>query len=382
MRTDDKTRLQEQRKQLFAEMRTMTDAPRKGGFSLDEKARWNEIEAEVIDINSELGAEHERELLEIRSGQGAGNGGGPWMIEQTTMSRAHAREPLYEAFRKAGFARGKPAEVPWEEFRSITWTGSVDNVNQPRRAADALGYDQRYAYQSLPSVGVDPGVTSVSILTQTARTLAAPANVIRAIDAVTAKPETTETLTVSVTPLKQLASVVSDIPNVFIENAQVGSIIENDLKLALTDALDDLLRQAVAASGFQAPGTDPLLISIRKAMSTVMLSGYAPNTLILRPADAETLDTLRTSGSELMYVFAAGNFAPSEIFGLKRYISKTVAAPIVMDAAAFGKLYSSPVSLATFEQDAGQTNKSRVRIEANAQIGVERQAAAVRIAAS
>jgi hypothetical protein len=193
---------------------------------------------------------------------------------------------------------------------------------RPRRAADALGYDQRYAYQSLPSVGVDPGVTSVSILTQTARTLAAPANVIRAIDAVTAKPETTETLTVSVTPLKQLASVVSDIPNVFIENAQVGSIIENDLKLALTDALDDLLRQAVAASGFQAPGTDPLLISIRKAMSTVMLSGYAPNTLILRPADAETLDTLRTSGSELMYVFAAGNFAPSEIFGLKRYISK------------------------------------------------------------
>jgi hypothetical protein len=59
-----------------------------------------------------------------------------------------------------------------------------------------------------------------------------------------------------------------------------------------------------------------------------------------------------------------------------------VVAPIVMDAAAFGKLYSSPVSLATFEQDAGQTNKSRVRIEANAQIGVERQAAAIRIAAS
>jgi hypothetical protein len=38
--------------------------------------------------------------------------------------------------------------------------------------------------------------------------------------------------------------------------------------------------------------------------------------------------------------------------------------------------------LQTFEQDAGQTNKSRVRIELNAQVGVERQAAAVRIAAS
>jgi hypothetical protein len=81
-------------------------------------------------------------------------------------------------------------------------------------------------------------------------------------------------------------------------------------------------------------------------------------------------------------VFAAGNFAPSTLFGLQRYISKTVAAPIVMDAQAFGKLYSSPVSLQTFEQDAGQTNKSRVRMELHAQVGVERQAAAIRIAAS
>ena len=47
-----------------------------------------------------------------------------------------------------------------------------------------------------------------------------------------------------------------------------------------------------------------------------MSSGYSPDTLILRPADAETLDTLRTSGSELFYVFAPGNFAPSELFGL------------------------------------------------------------------
>jgi hypothetical protein len=32
-----------------------------------------------------------------------------------------------------------------------------------------LGYDQRYAYQAPPSVGVDSGVTSISLLTQTAR---------------------------------------------------------------------------------------------------------------------------------------------------------------------------------------------------------------------
>jgi hypothetical protein len=54
---------------------------------------------------------------------------------------------------------------------------------------------------ALPSVRVDAGVTSISLLTQTPRTLATPANVVRAIDAVTAKPETAETLTVSAVAL-------------------------------------------------------------------------------------------------------------------------------------------------------------------------------------
>jgi hypothetical protein len=49
---------------------------------------------------------------------------------------------------------------------------------------------------------------------------------------------------------------------------------------------------AVAPSGFQAPGTDPLLVSIRKAMTTVQSAGYEPDTLILTPSNAETLDTL------------------------------------------------------------------------------------------
>jgi len=377
MRRDEVETAREQKKHMVVELRSLATR-------YDDGKPWSKPDAERRDylfsgvekINKDLAEVHQAELEEIRSGRSS-NG-----FQATGLERSFAPEPLYKAFRSAGFARGERAEIPWQEFRSITWTGSVDNFNSPRRAAGALGYDQRYAYQALPSVGVEAGVSSVSILTQTARTLATPANVIRTIDAVTAKPETTETLTVSTVALKQLASVVSDIPNIFIENEQAGSIIENDLKLAITDALDDLVKTAVAASGFQAPGTDPLLISIRKAMSTVMSSGYSPDTLILRPADAETLDTLRTSGSELFYVFAPGNFAPSELFGLTRYISKTVAAPIVMDAGAFGKMYSSPVSLQTFEQDAGQTNKSRVRIELNAQVGVERQAAAVRIAAS
>ena len=49
---------------------------------------------------------------------------------------------------------------------------------------------------------------------------------------------------------------------------------------------------------------------------------------------------------------------------------------------AHGKLYIAPISLARFEEAAGKTNTSLVRLETNAAYGTERTAAAIRIAAS
>ena len=81
-------------------------------------------------------------------------------------------------------------------------------------------------------------------------------------------------------------------------------------------------------------------------------------------------------------MFAAGGFAPGTIYGLSRRVSKTVPAPVVVDSAALGKLYASPVSLARFEANNGTTNSANIRLELNAAFGLERVAAAVRIAAS
>jgi len=63
-------------------------------------------------------------------------------------------------------------------------------------------------------------------------------------------------------------------------------------------------------------------------------------------------------------------------------ISKTIPAAAVVDARALGKLYAGPLALATFEENAGKTNTSLVRLEGSGVFGVERQNAAVRIAAS
>ena len=78
----------------------------------------------------------------------------------------------------------------------------------------------------------------------------------------------------------------------------------------------------------------------------------------------------------------AGNFAPGSVFGLNIRISKTIAAPAVVDSQAFGRLYVSPISLASFEENAGRTNTTLVRMEGHAAFGTERQNAAVRIAAA
>jgi hypothetical protein len=146
MRTDDKTRLEEQRTHLLQEMRSMTEASKVAGnlgLSKTEQDRFEEVERQISSINGELQAGHEQELQEIRTGRGNGR----FEISQATMAREFAREPLYEAFRRAGFARGKPAEILWPEFRSITWTGSVDTSTSrgetPTRSATTSGTPTR-----------------------------------------------------------------------------------------------------------------------------------------------------------------------------------------------------------------------------------------------
>ena len=119
-------------------------------------------------------------------------------------------------------------------------------------------------------------------------------------------------------------------------------------------------------------------------MTTILANGYSPDTLILTPANAEALDVLVSgiSGGTNDYVFGAGSFAPGTIFGLNKRISKTIPAPAVVDSKALGKLYASRVSLAKFEENAGKSNTSLVRLETHAVFGLERSAATVRIAAS
>lgn len=139
MRADEQAQLREQKKHLIAEFRSLTGRYDDGkAWNPEDAQRRDHLIGQVERINEDLAAQHKRELEEIRSG------GGNSKFSTTGYERSFSPEPLYQAFRSAGFARGEPAQIPWTEFRSITWTGSVDNLSQPRRPADMLGYEAAF----------------------------------------------------------------------------------------------------------------------------------------------------------------------------------------------------------------------------------------------
>ena len=147
--------------------------------------------------------------------------------------------------------------------------------------------------------------------------------------------------------------------------AQIQTVIETDFRLSVYDGLDELVRAAIAGSGFQAPSTDNILVSIRKCITTLRASGYNPNLILLTPAASETIDTMVSgiSGGTADFVFGPAQFGPGTLFGIPRAESKVLAAPVVMDTVAHGSLYMSPLSLARFEENYGRTNTSLVRLE-------------------
>jgi hypothetical protein len=289
---------------------------------------------------------------------------------------------LADAFRQRGFPN-EVATVEWGEFRTATFGGTIDDLSPVRRDGVALGADKRYAYPAFQSIAVDSATTSVQVFRQDSRTLPAGADVTRPIGGTTTKPEVTTAGTVTNVPLQQVASIESGVPNLYLEQSSFNSLIEVDLRLSSPGGLDDLVMTGIAGSGFESPGTNPLLVSIRNAMGTIQDSGYNPDTLLLPPTDAIALDTLRVAGTASEdYVFAPAQLAPRQIYGLNTRIITAGTAAVVCDSQAFGKLYASPLSLSRFEENAGATNTSTVRLEGNAAFGVERPAAAIRIAFS
>jgi hypothetical protein len=162
------------------------------------------------------------------------------------------------------------------ESRALTVTGGPDPVARqrvagvPSRLRSALGLDgvsadrrgrRDHERRRAPPDG--------ALASRTA------ANVIRAIDATTTKPETGSTIAVTAAALKQIATIQRNPERV---SGELGGQLDHrvDLRLAVNAGLDKLVLDVIAGAGFQAPGTDPLVDSIRKAITVIEAAGYSP----------------------------------------------------------------------------------------------------------
>lgn len=284
---------------------------------------------------------------------------------------------LLSQFKSAGFVAGRSAGVvPFWGRKTASFDGDVEDLNPVRRDGVPLGVDQRYLFPVFPSVPVDSTTTSVKVLRQSSRTLATPADMIRDIDETGTKPETASVKELVDAPLNQVANVESGIPNIILASDGFAGMVQTDLRLAYEQALDALVVNAILNAGpDDSTQGDDLTEKIVYAAAVMADNGYNGTVVALSPGDYAALQLLRGADEQ---------FARTD--PLKGFTFRVTNAagpnPLLLDPSAAGKLYVSAVTLQTFEESAGATNSSLVRLEGNALLHIERVDAILSIGAA
>jgi hypothetical protein len=168
---------------------------------------------------------------------------------------------------------------------------------------------------------------------------------------------------------------VSGVPNIVARQRPFRDLIEGDLRLGLSEALDDMVDDAITAATIPmgSAGAD-IAQKIRYAMAVVEAAGYSPDTVALSPDEAVELD--------LILLETNNSTGVGPLFGLRPRISKALTLAVVFDSRAFGTLYSGPVEFASFEENDGATNSMLFRAELNAVAVIDREDAGCEVWAS
>jgi hypothetical protein len=287
---------------------------------------------------------------------------------------------LFEQFKSAGWTPTLAQKVYVSDsgirLASASFDGSTDDLSPVRREGYPLPVENaRYIHPAFATVAEDRNTSSVQYIRQKSRTLASASDVVRDFDEDSSKPEVASVRELTSEPMHQVAAVETAVPNNILSQPGFASMIELDLRASILAGYDQLVTDAIggASPTLTTPGAD-LIQSLRQAIEDLAALGYNPSTALLSPSDAVSLDLTQSAGEEAFYVFGPGQFA-SAPFGLRVRISDAVSDPMVVDPAAFGELHATGLSLATFEESAGSTNTSTVRLEGNAAFCIQREKA-------
>lgn len=284
---------------------------------------------------------------------------------------------FYDAIKAAGFDRKTHPAVAVPFMAVASFDGDYGTAVRVDRPAPALGADRRFLYPILRRSDVEPEATSVASFRAKSRTLPSPlSTMIRDIVATTDKPETDTETELVTEELKQIATVESGVPNIMLENRAFRDFIDFDLRFAYSSAVDAHVISQIAAAG--PPGALPGSTDIEAillAAELVAAAGYSPSVLVASPEELiNLLLTLQPGGDEFVF---SGNAPPIE--GLRKVAVPGLTTPYVLDPDALGALHASPVRVQAFEENAGKTNTSLVRIESTGLFVVQRVEAAAEV---
>jgi hypothetical protein len=283
---------------------------------------------------------------------------------------------VYGKFLAKGFVPGKvAASIPFDSFgrKAFSEVTTLDDLNRGRRVDSPEPADRRFAYPAFPMTPVPEGQTSVEVLRGGPRTLASPANMVRAIDAVTGKPVTSSARELASASMSQVATISDPIPRISVANG-AGDLVRTDLRLAFELSLDSMVLDALEADGIPATTGATLAHTLANAVEALSAEGYSADTLILRPITMTAISLYQTAGPEEMF---ASLPIPA---GLRIRISSNAASDFVVDSSAAARLFASPVRLDSDESgDNFESNTVVFRLENHAHFEVLRAEAIAKI---
>jgi hypothetical protein len=259
----------------------------------------------------------------------------------------------------------KSATVPLASLLRKELTGPASDDLPPKRGESVVTpQDQRWLFPALRQQSLNAEL-SVQELKQVGSATVDSGSVER--DPVSTDPKAEVDVQLeSVNPkVRQLACVISDVPNAILEaESTLRAFLQQQMQFGLNTYLDaHVLAQIDAeATGVGQVGAN-LVEVLRNGISAMRANGVNPSLVALSPEDSVDLD-LTTVGSDGMYLFSVnGGQAP---WRLKVVEVANVVNPVLIDPAALGILYLQAARFAIDSSgDAFVSNTSVCRLEFN-----------------
>jgi hypothetical protein len=186
------------------------------------------------------------------------------------------------------------------------------------------------------------------------------------------KAETDLAVELKIVPAKQIAHLVSNVPNILIEQAAFTQLIDSDMRLGYEAALDKYVSDTIlAASPPAGVQGDNLLERARYAIAELRSRGYSANVIAVEPDDAVALDLLKDAEDRYAFAVMARQPDAAPLWGLKIAEVPGIGDPLVIDTNGLGVLFTSDVEFLANPWTGFKKNTTDFRLEGTAALQIK-----------